>query len=373
MITKPIGLYVHIPFCKKKCNYCDFCSFDISTVKWRKQYIDSLIDEIRTYREKGITLDSIFFGGGTPSLLTAVEFRRIVEEIRKTFVITDDCEFTIEANPGTVNEDLLCSFVNLGVNRLSMGLQSIHNNELKKLGRIHNYDDFVHSYNLARRAGIDNINIDLMYGIPEQTMESFAKTLDAVAELSPEHISLYGLILEEGTPFFENQSSLSFPTEDSECDMYYYGADFLRRCGYLHYEISNYAKPNCQSRHNLKYWRCEEYIGVGISAHSYFEGKRFGNSKDILAYFSKSDIKDEAEDVSSIENKAYEYVMLRLRLSEGFSLSDYRSHFGCDFLSEREDVINTLCNLGFLKLSDGILSLTERGFYVSNTILNELL
>ena len=197
MTTKPIGLYVHIPFCVQKCNYCDFCSFPCGEVGWRNEYIDALCKEIGSYQDLNITLDSIFFGGGTPSLLSVDEFSRIISAIRKGFSVVSDCEFTLEANPKTLTEEKLRSFIDFGVNRLSIGLQSINENETKLLGRIHNFDDFLNSYQLARNLGISNINVDLMYGIPEQTKESFKQTLKKVLELSPEHISLYVLILED--------------------------------------------------------------------------------------------------------------------------------------------------------------------------------
>ena len=372
MTTKPIGLYVHIPFCVRKCNYCDFCSFDALTADWRERYIDALVAEIKLYCEKCVSVDSIFFGGGTPSLLTPNEFRRINEAIRSTFLVTSDCEFTVEANPGTVNEEILDCFVDCGVNRLSIGLQSIHENELKTLGRIHNLNNFMNSFYLARRAGINNINVDLMYGIPEQTKESFSETLDAITALSPEHISLYGLIIEEGTPFFDWKNNLSLPAEDDECDMYYFAADYLRDRGFVHYEISNYAKPGYECRHNLKYWRCEEYIGAGISAHSYYDSKRYGNSTVVNEYLSDFQTKKEAETLDC-EEKAYEYVMLRLRLKEGFSLVEYKNLFGKDFLATRYSEIQELCKNGYVIIDNDRISLTEKGFYVSNIILSDLL
>ena len=369
METEMRGLYVHIPFCLRKCNYCDFCSFKLDTVEWRDGYIGRLCKEIASYSDKKPKIDTIFFGGGTPSLLTPDEFRRICSEIRSSFDIQPDTEFTVEANPKTLSSDKLATFVQCGVNRLSIGLQSIHDNELKILGRIHNYDDFLKSYRLAQEFGIDNINIDLMYGIPEQTAESFGRTLVQVIGLSPRHISLYGLILEEGTPLFEARDRLIIPTEDEECDMYYLAANRLSSFGYSHYEISNYSKAGYECRHNLKYWRNEEYIGVGLGAHSYYLGKRFSNSYDVNEYLSG----ERAKYIDENTDQAYEFVMLTLRLREGFSLSEYKLRFGTDFSVGREDAIKQLSRLGYIKLSRDRLSLTERGFYVSNSILTELL
>lgn len=373
MAIDALGLYVHIPFCVRKCNYCDFCSFNMSVTSWREEYIDRLCEEISTYKDKNLKLDSIFFGGGTPSLLTPEEFCRICRAIEESFDISPDTEFTVEANPKTLNREKLCVFTECGVNRLSIGLQSIHEKELKILGRIHNYDDFLLSYNLARECGINNINIDLMYGIPEQTIESFGKTLDAVLGLAPEHISLYGLILEEGTPFYEKRKQLPLPSEDNECDMYYLAADRLGSHGYSHYEISNYAVCGSECRHNLKYWHCEEYIGVGLSAYSYFCGERFGNTDDPSVYLSVPCANYDRERRVEPADEMYEYVMLRLRLAEGFALSDYRLRFGSDFLNGRKELIDRFCNIGYITLESDRIALTERGFYVSNSILTELI
>ena len=373
MTTKRLGLYVHIPFCVKKCNYCDFCSFNLSGVDWREAYIDRLIEEIDSYRDRALEVDSVFFGGGTPTLLRPSELERIVDHIKESFVLSSDSEFTVESNPKTLDREKLELFRKIGVNRLSMGLQSIHENELKILGRIHSYEDFVDSYRLARECGIQNVNIDVMYGIPEQTIESFGKTLDAVLELKPDHVSVYGLILEEGTPFFEKKNELPLPSEDGECDMYYLAADRFRRAGYSHYEISNYALPGFECRHNLKYWRCEEYIGVGLSAYSYFMGERFGNIDIPSEYLSSDCVKYNQIEAVDAKAASYEYVMLRLRLKEGFSLSEYKSAFGFDFCKGRQALLSRLQEAGYISLTDDRISLTEQGFYISNSILTELI
>ena len=373
MTTDRVGLYVHIPFCVKKCNYCDFCSFSISSVDWRESYIDELCREISSYKSRNIELDSIFFGGGTPTLLTTEEFSKIISAIKDSFSLLPDLEFTVESNPRTIDEEKLSCLVAQGVNRLSIGLQSIHENEQKILGRIHNYQDFLGSYNLARRCGIKNINVDLMYGIPEQTIESFTETLEAVCELNPEHISVYGLILEEGTPFYNIQGELNLPSEDAECDMYYLAAKKLSDRGYSHYEISNYARAGYECRHNLKYWRCEEYIGVGVAAYSYFDKKRYGNTDNPKEYSPANCVKYTQVDRIDFDVEQYEYVMLRLRLKEGFSLSDYMTRFQVDFRQGREKIISRLESAGYISLKDDRVSLTEKGFYISNSILTELI
>ena len=369
MTTKPIGLYIHVPFCVKKCNYCDFCSFNLSSVSWRNEYIDRLCEEIRSYRGCDISVDSIFFGGGTPSLLTPCEFDRICSEINGSFNVLPQCEFTVEANPKTLDAEKLRSYKKNGVNRLSIGLQSIHENELKILGRIHLYEDFLASYNLVRKEGIDNINVDLMYGIPEQSMDSFSQTLDSVLHLQPEHISLYGLILEEGTPLYENRDKLNLPDEDSECDMYYMATRRLRNAGYNHYEISNYALPGRECRHNLKYWRCREYIGIGVAAYSYFDGKRFDNSSNVYDYLSCESAPMLLARRLTDEDRESEFIMLALRLCEGISLEEYKSRFNKDLLESKKGIIKKYIDAGLMTLADNRLALTERGFYVSNSII----
>ena len=373
MITKPIGLYVHIPLCIRKCNYCDFCSHPIDTVEWRNEYIQALCAEMECYRGKGISLNSIFFGGGTPSLLTVDELSLIVSKIRDIFILSDDIEFTVEANPKTVDKEKIEGFISLGVNRISLGLQSIHDNEMKILGRVHNYDDFVESYNVVKSAGVENVNVDLMYGIPLQTMSSFEKTLDEIIRFSPEHISLYGLIIEDETPFGREKAKLNLPSDDTECDMYDLACKRLREAGYDHYEISNYARDGHYCRHNMKYWQEEEYIGIGVAAHSYYCGRRFGNTNDISAYLMGDRAKYDHGEVVSPEDEAYEFVMLGLRLGVGISLSEYYHRFGIQFLDGREAVVKSLASAGYLKIADDRLFLTERGFYVSNLILNELI
>ena len=370
MKAKPIGLYLHIPFCLRKCNYCDFCSYASLDEGVRSKYIASLKNEIESYvADEKIALDTIFFGGGTPSLLTAEEFSSIVDSVRKTFDIAGDAEFTVEVNPKTLTEEKLSCFVLNGVNRISVGLQSIHDNEQKKLGRVHNYKDFLDAISMVKAAGITNFNVDLMYGIPDQTIESFRKTIDAVAALKPTHISCYGLILEEGTPLFKMQNELDLPSEDDEVEMYEAASKMLSELGFSHYEISNYALPGFESKHNLKYWRCEEYIGVGVAAYSYLNGKRYGNLSDINEYLSKS----EKEYITEDADFEYEFVMLGLRLHEGISLPEYKKRFGKDFFSEREALINSYIKRGYMRLIGDRLSLTEKGFYISNTILTDLL
>ena len=371
MTTKPIGLYVHVPFCVRKCNYCDFCSYPTFAIDsaTRERYLRALTSEIDAYgREGAIAVDTLFFGGGTPSLLEPSEIGRIMIAVRKAFDLLPDAEITLEANPGTLSAEKLRAYRSLGVNRLSIGLQSIHENELKILGRIHDFPTFLDGYRLAREAGFDNISVDLMYGIPEQTVASFGKTLDTVIALAPEHISAYGLIVEEGTPFYSHRDKLDLPSEDCECDMYALACDRLHAAGYSHYEISNYARSGRESRHNLHYWRDEEYVGVGVSAYSYFNGTRYSNPDTLDDYLSTDFCRNTDPD-----DPEFEYAMLALRLSEGLSLTAYEMRFSHSFVDGREEKIARYVDGGYMHRAGDRLAFTERGFYVSNAILADLL
>lgn len=371
MRADPVGLYVHIPFCKSKCNYCDFCSYPEKSSEAVTRYVDALIREISSYRtEPKIRVDTVFFGGGTPSILDVSEFERIAESIRDTFDILQDAEFTVEVNPATLTEKKCNAYSRAGVNRISIGLQSIHDNEQKKLGRIHNYSDFLESIRLASKH-FSNISADVMYGIPEQSTESFGATLRALVNLPVKHVSAYGLIIEEGTPFYENRDSLDIPDEDTECDMYFLAAKILSDSGFFHYEISNYAKPGYECRHNLKYWHNEEYIGVGVAAASYYGKKRFVNTASVREY-SGLDFTNYIRKTEE-SSETYEYVMLALRLSAGFSLEDYRTRFGCDFRCGRESILSKFEAYGYLVTENDRIRLTEKGLYISNHILGELL
>lgn len=372
MTTKSYGLYIHIPFCAQRCNYCDFCSSVGRRYEDIDLYISRLETEIYSYKQAPkIMLDTIYFGGGTPSLLDTAQVHRILSAVHSVFDIDEDAEVSLEANPGTITRSKANAYHSMGINRISMGLQSIHENELKILGRIHDYGDFCTSYYTLRETGFDNINIDLMYGIPDQTQGSFASTLEQVISLMPEHISAYGLIVEPGTPFYEHRASLNIPEEEDECAMYYLAAERLREAGYDHYEISNYAREGRQSRHNLKYWRDEEYIGVGASAYSYYGGTRYGNTSSIDDYLAGITVVDR-ENITKCD-MSYEYAMMRLRLREGFSLSEYEQIFGKSFVTNKEPQIADYLRYGLISLDDDRISLTEKGFYVSNTILGELL
>ena len=306
-------------------------------------------------------------------MLEPDEFFIICDAIKKAFAILPGAEFTIESNPKTLTREKLLAYISCGVNRISIGLQSIHEKELKMLGRIHTFDEFLEAYNIVLELGIRNINVDVMYGIPEQTSKSFEETLRVIVKLNPAHISAYGLILEKNTGFWSMRDKLRLPSEDEECDMYALACKVLSSNGYRHYEISNYAKEGFESRHNMKYWLLRDYIGVGASAYSCFERYRYGNSRNIEEYILSCEKQYKSEEFLDNKSLAYEYVMLGFRLSEGISLSEYRKLFGHEFFDGREQKIESYVKNGYMLRQNDRLALTEKGFFVSNAILVDLL
>ena len=277
---KSLGLYIHIPFCKNKCNYCDFCSVARADSELNKKYLDSLCREIAEWSGKcrDYLVDTIYIGGGTPTVLEASELVALVEECYKLYSVADGAEISCECNPATIDKNGLRAMREGGINRLSIGLQSANENEMRALGRIHNFDDFLRTFEGAREAGFDNISADLMYGIPEQTEKSLLYSLETLSSLSPEHISAYCLKVEGNTPFARLGDKLILPDEDTQYAMYKLIVDYLRSRGYDRYEISNFSKKGRESRHNLRYWTGKDYIGFGAAAHSYFDSERFSNA-----------------------------------------------------------------------------------------------
>ncbi len=372
-MTEPIGIYIHIPFCKRRCNYCDFCSGVRGEVEI-SLYVDRLVEEIRTspYSARGLAADSVFFGGGTPSLLTSEQLGRILLAIRENFNILPKAEITLEVNPATAKDGWYSEIFALGVNRISLGVQSIHEIELKTLGRIHSYEDFEHSFKAARKAGFSNISVDIMYGIPHQSRRSLSMTLDKILALSPEHISPYGLIIEEGTPFFDAKDTLPLPSAECERDMYFLIDERLTASGYLHYEISNFARAGFECRHNLKYWTLVDYIGFGVSAHSCMGRRRFYNTDSFGSYitddFGKTTF-TECEYACGEE----EYIMLRLRLARGIDFDDFKARFGKNLEDIKRREIDTLLSHGLLVRTERGIALTPRGFYLSNSVIVTLL
>ena len=336
-----------------------------------RRYTDALIREMEAYADvaKGRVFDTLFFGGGTPSLLPTDSVARILDAAHRLFRLDAGAEITLEANPATADKGKLAAFRGLGINRLSIGVQSLSDNELALLGRLHDSRAAIRFFEDARSAGFDNVNVDLMYGIPEQTLQSAKETLTRVIALRPEHISAYSLILEEGTPLYQKREVLSFPDEDEEAEMDRGIRELLASHGYLHYEISNYAQSGYESRHNLHYWHSDAYLGFGVTAYSFFDGVRYGNGNDYLAYLSEPTQVVCTKEVLNQESLAYEFIMLRFRLLEGISLSEYKTRFGVDLKEKYGDTITRYIALGLMVEKNGRISLTESGFRVSNAIL----
>ena len=372
-MKKTLGIYIHIPFCVRKCNYCDFCSFPSRDGKLTQLYTDELCRRIRGAKELcyEYTVDTVYLGGGTPTLLSAAQAEMIFSALRESFSVEDGCEITVECNPATADISYFSALRGMGASRLSMGLQSVHENELRALGRIHSYSDLKKTYADARAAGFDNISVDLMYGIPEQTVKSFRESLTELACLAPEHISAYGLKIEKGTPFFEKREHINLPDEDEEYEMYLSCTEILKKYGYKKYEISNFSMPERESRHNLKYWRGNEYLGFGVAAHSFFGGLRFGNSRDLDAFLRGEDIVCERSDETAVDELT-DFVMLSLRLSEGMSLKEFEEKAKNGIRAVLPQ-LDSLMSGGFMRIKDGRLSFTDKGFFVSNTILSDIL
>ena len=373
-IASPIEIYIHIPFCVKKCDYCDFLSGP-SGPEEQSDYVQALLREIDAVKEgKGRSVSSIFIGGGTPSVLDAGFIGEILNRIRNKFQIQNDAEITIEANPGTANYGKLQAYRDYGINRLSIGLQSPDDRELKILGRIHNYEQFLENYKKARKAGFDNINVDLMSAIPDQTYKGWEKNLRNVAELEPEHISAYSLIIEEGTPFAARQ--LNLPDEDTEYNMYEATARILKEYGYKQYEISNYAKRGMACRHNVGYWTRQDYLGFGLGASSLYGKERFSNTADRKKYLENSfspELIREREPILSREDEMAEFMFLGLRMTEGVARTDFEQIFGCCIEQIYGDVLKKYESMGLLQEKNGRIFLSRAGIHVSNSVMADFL
>lgn len=370
----PLELYVHIPFCVRKCQYCDFLSGP-SDEETKDRYIEALLKEIRAAEHtEDYEIVSVFIGGGTPSALKAEAIASIMRTLQEQFFFCEDAEVTIEANPGTVDLEKLTIYRNVGINRLSLGLQSTDAEELKLLGRIHSYEEFLKSYEWAREAGFSNINIDLMFAIPGQTGEAWRQHLYQVAELNPEHISAYSLIIEEGTPFAEQ--NLDLPDEDTEYQMYEDTAEILERYGYRQYEISNYAKQGYMCRHNAGYWQRREYLGFGLGASSLYRGMRFSNTRRMQEYLKESRNPDQIrKDVTvlSRNERIEEFMFLGLRMTEGISEKKIEENFDVRLMDVYGDILQKYEETGFVEHIETKWRLTRKGIHVSNHILADFL
>ncbi len=366
-------LYIHIPFCVRKCAYCDFLSAPGSE-EAKASYTKALLREIEAVKTEKREVSSIFVGGGTPSALSPSLMGDIFEKIHESFSVAQDAEITIEANPGTLSKEKLFLYKNAGINRLSLGLQSPEAAELKSLGRIHTYEEFLESFSLAREAGFQNINVDLMCALPDQTYEGWIRNLRTVAALHPEHISAYSLIIEEGTPFAKRK--LNLPDEDTEYRMYEDTAGILEEYGYEQYEISNYAKKGLVCRHNIGYWTRKEYLGLGLGAASLWGNQRFSNTSDFSAYLKESGSPEkirENRETLSLEDEMSEFMFLGLRMTEGVSKAEFLESFGTPIESVYGKVLDKYKNMGLLEEKEGRIFLTRAGIHVSNGVMAEFL
>lgn len=388
---RELELYVHIPFCIKKCAYCDFLSGPAPREE-QKAYADALMREIDRYRGKfeESIVTSIFFGGGTPSALETKLMAGVISRIRDVFQIDPCAEITMEMNPGTVSKEKFLEWKEMGINRLSIGLQSARNEELQILGRIHTYEEFLCCFAMAREAGFSNINIDLISAVPGQTAESFEKTLRKVAELAPEHLSVYSLIIEEGTPFYEkygaesaqNSDTLSLPDEEEDRRMYEMTGQILGKYGYLRYEISNYAKPGFECRHNLGYWERKDYLGIGTGASSLINNVRFSHIEDRSEYVRiiTEDETDQALERISTEKEQLdlkaqmeEFMFLGLRKMEGISKKIFESTFKAEFDTVYGAVSKKMEAEGLLYICGDQVCLSKKGIDLSNQVFVEYL
>ena len=380
---KELELYLHIPFCGKKCNYGDFLSAPAEE-ETRTAYVDALLEEIRGFEDpEDYEVVTVFFGGGTPSILPGQEIFRIMEALREKFSFRKGAEITLEANPGTVNKEKLSCYKKAGINRLSFGLQSADAEELKKLGRIHTWEKFLESFQLAREAGFSNINVDLMSALPGQTKESWEKTLRQVLALQPEHISAYSLIIEEGTLFYQlyekdverrdaGEEPELLPSEEEERAMYEATGRILKEQGYLHYEISNYAKPGRECRHNLGYWQRRDYLGFGLGASTLLNPVRYKNTEDLEAYLG-GDFSKKEFFVLTKDNQIEETMFLGLRVLEGVSKEKFREQFSCELRVVYRKELEKLEQEGLLEEEGDFVRLTSRGIDLSNPVLAEFL
>lgn len=399
-MKKELELYLHIPFCVRKCAYCDFLS-GTADEKMQQEYVDALIREIHGYRSAyhdKYKITTIFVGGGTPSILTGTQILKIFDALYQSFQVAEEAEITMEVNPGTMTNEKLHFWKQAGINRLSIGLQSVNNEELRMLGRIHTYQDFLDTYKTVREYGFQNINVDLISAIPGQTLENWKKTLSTVTELKPEHISAYSLIVEEGTPFYQwygngaeigeekecyplsshkkGEMPPALPDEDTERAIYELTAELLAQSGYRRYEISNYAKKGYACRHNLGYWERKEYLGIGLGASSLVNHTRYHNTTDYKKYMEGiAEQKEIYEDVEklALSDEIEEYMFLGLRKTEGISVKEFERQFGKDITDIYKEELEKLESAGLLMRSGDRLYLTSRGINVSNAVFVEFL
>ncbi|MHB1394507.1 MAG: radical SAM family heme chaperone HemW [Clostridia bacterium] len=373
---KEVGLYIHIPFCKSKCLYCDFNSVERREDN-AADYVAALLRELEAYQGKyNFIYKTVFIGGGTPTVINYFLIGDIMEKIAP--YIKAGAEISIESNPGTVTYESLKYYRSLGINRLSIGLQAWQQELLVGLGRIHTLEDFLHAYSDARKAGFENINADLMFALPNQTLSMWKETVEKVCQLGMEHISCYSLKLEEGTKLCEmhEKGKVQLPDEELDREMYKVAVDIMNEHGYSQYEISNFAQKNMQCRHNILYWRNEEYLGVGAGSHSKLNGRRFWNYKDIDRYRSlvlQGELPVEGQEELSQDEDMWESIFLALRLNEGLDLPDFERKYGVDFQSRYGTALNKLADQRLVFIEAGRLKLTDKGRDLSNSVFIEFI
>ncbi len=361
------GLYIHIPFCKSKCNYCDF--YSVCDEELQEKYFENLYKEIYSYKKYGrINADTVFFGGGTPSFPNEKYIIKTLEAIYDVFNMSDDTEITLEANPKTFDKNKLRAYFENGVNRISMGLQSANDDELRKIGRIHTSDEFLKAYSDIRDAGFSNVNTDIIYGLMNSDIEKLSKTAQFVKSLDCEHISAYALTISENTPLYK--MDFSYPDDDNVYEQYKFLCSFFD--DYRHYEISNFSKyGNKVCRHNMKYWDMSDYIGFGTSAYSYFRGERFSNSSDIGEYIKGNFVSQKEK--RNKTDELNEKIMLSLRTDIGLDVGEIKETYGYDIIKEKGAYIESLIKNNYAKTSEKGFFLTDDGFFVSNSVISNLL
>lgn len=372
---KEIGIYVHIPFCVKKCEYCDFVSY-CDKKEYIPQYINEVKKEIKSNINKEYKITTIYIGGGTPSSIDEKYIVDIIETIKSNMNSENlkklrNIEITIEVNPGTVTEEKLKAYKKVGINRLSIGLQETHNELLKSIGRIHTYEEFLKTYNLSRKVGFNNINVDLMIALPNQNIQDIKENLEKITKLNPEHISVYSLILEEGTHFYNKykENKIKLPDEESERNMYWYVKNTLENSGYMHYEISNFSKKGFESKHNMNCWNQKEYLGFGVAAHSYNNKIRYSNTNSIEEYIKeKGKIIHEEQ---TIEDMQKEYMLLGLRTIKGIDIQKFKNKFAQNPIFIFKEQLSKLVDEELLIIDGNEIKLTSKGLDLANIVWEE--
>ena len=373
-----LGLYIHFPFCISKCPYCDFNSYQLENDNQIYSYLSALYEEITAYSQKlkKSTIKTVYLGGGTPTVLSGVQINNILEFCKGKFTIDKKAEITIEANPGTIDCEKMKLLFESGINRLSLGAQSFNDLFLKKLGRIHNAQDIIDSYNLAREIGFNNINIDIMFALPDQTTEDLQATLKKAVSLKPDHLSLYNLTIKPETEYYEKyeKGKLNLPTEDEEFNMYKWAINYLEESGFEHYEIANFSRPHKRSMHNLIYWQNQPYLGIGAGAFSFLKGYRYMNFEDPAKYVRKlanGELPRDKGEKISLRKRMIETIILGLRTHDGINYEKFKKRFKVDIHNTFNGQINKLVKLRLLQKDDCKIKLTKKGIFLADTVFRE--